>query len=134
MSKVTDAICRPSVLIETPENVISDFSTLSYIRCLKQVTLSCGATRYWPMQVPPGFMEVSVWWDWIIRQIQQRQYPQMQKQTLMNKIKFPTVNESMVDKILVGPTMNTSSNASSSAKRLYLAQFLIFMFILLYMQ
>ena len=46
----------------------------------------------------------------------------------MNKIKFPTVNESMVDKILVGPTMNTSSNASSSAKRLYLAQFLIFMF------
>ena len=41
----------------------------------------------------------------------------------MNKIKFPTVNESMVDKIGIGPT-NASSNASSSAKRLYLAQFL----------
>lgn len=41
----------------------------------------------------------------------------------MNKISFPTANESMVDKSGIDPA-NTSSNASSSAKRLYLAQFL----------
>ena len=41
----------------------------------------------------------------------------------MNKIKFSTVNESMVDRSGIGPT-SARSNASSSAKRLYLAQFL----------